>query len=105
MNKKNRKFMFIAITTAIIISVIIFFYPKTNNIWDDNFTAEMSGRTQYKNMDCTCIGFVSMDSSKSRSATQVQLCFGIPINCEYSCKMKISGNWTDYSCYKMNQPW
>jgi hypothetical protein len=83
------------VSVIVIIILIIFFYPKQNNIWDDTFTAHSRG--QFKNMDCTCIGFTKMEQ-RSTSDTQVVLCYGLPVNCKYSCKKIINGEWQTVSC-------
>ena len=94
----NKKYLAIAIV-IIILLLIPFFYPKTNGIWDDSFTAHTRG--QYKNMDCTCIGFTAMKPGLSRSATQIQLCYGIPTNCVYTCKKDINGTWQEIDCSRL----
>lgn len=86
----------LVIITVLLIVLILFFYPKKNNIWDDTFTAQVA--KQYKNMDRTCIGFNRMKPGLSRSDTQVQLCYGLPINCIYTCKKVIAETWQDISC-------
>jgi len=91
----NKKYLIISIITLIVL-LALFFYPKQNNVWDDSFTASVA--KQYKNMDCTCIGFTGMKPGLSRSDTQIKLCYGIPIDCKYTCKKEIDGQWQDISC-------
>ena len=95
----NKKYLIISII-ALIVLLAVFFYPKQNNIWDDSFTASVA--KQYKNMDCTCIGFAAMKPGLSKSDTQIKLCYGIPFNCKYSCKKEIDGQWQDISCDEFN---
>ena len=89
----------IVLLLAAIILVIGFFYPKINNIWDDSFTARAS---QYKNMDCSCIGFAKIKPGLSKSDTQIILCYGMPIKCQFSCKKIIDGNWESVSCDELD---
>lgn len=77
---------------------IIFFLPRENKRLDDGFTASIIGKDFIKNKYCTCIGFTKMKPGLSRSDTQIQLCYGLPINCEYSCRKEINGQWQDISC-------
>ena len=95
----NKKYM-IGSVIIIIVLLILFFYPKTNNVWDDTFSA--SAEKQYKNKDCTCIGFSKMKSGLSRSDTLIRLCYGLPTNCEYTCKKEINGQWQDISCDELD---
>jgi hypothetical protein len=53
-------------------------------------------------MDCTCIGFTGMEPGHSQSDTQVQLCYGVPIKCQYSCKKVIEEKWQDISCDQLD---
>ena len=95
----NNKYLIISII-ALIVLLTLFFYPKQNNVWDDSFTASVA--KQYKNMDCTCIGFTGMKPGLSQSDTQIKLCYGIPIDCKYSCKKENSGQWQDIPCDKLD---
>ncbi len=90
--KKN---WIVGLLAIILLALVIFFYPKTNNIWADSFTARTS---QYKNMDCTCLGFEMSKQGLTRSEIIENLCYGLPINCEYSCMKMIDGNWTEILC-------
>jgi hypothetical protein len=91
----NKKYLLIS-ASILLVLLIIFFFPKKNNVWDDGFTASVE--QQYKNMDCNCMGFTAMKSGLSKSDTQVQLCYGIPKNCEYHCKKMMDDVWQDVSC-------
>jgi len=91
----NKKYIII-IEIVLIVLLIIFFFPKRNNVWNDSFTASVA--KQYKNMDCTCIGFIGIELDHSKSDTQVQLCYGLPISCTYTCKKEINNQWQNISC-------
>jgi hypothetical protein len=95
----NKKYLTISII-GLIILLVIFFFPKQNNIWNDSFVARTA--KEYKNMDCTCIGFTKPKPGFSRSDTQVKMCYGIPIKCVYSCKKEINNQWTNVSCDEVN---
>ncbi len=88
--------------TAIIVILLLtlFFWPRTNNRWDDSFTAHGDG--YYKNMDCTCIGFKAIKPGLTRSDTQIVWCYGIPVSCEYSCAKIINQTWQHTSCDNIN---
>ncbi len=49
-------------------------------------------------MECNCIGVASMLPGLNQYDVQVQLCYGIPINCEFECKKEVDGNWQVVSC-------
>ena len=91
----NKKYVIILII-ALIILLIIFFFPRQNNVWNDSFTASVA--KQYKDMDCACIGFTGMKPGLTRSDIQIKLCYGIPIDCKYTCKKVINNQWQDISC-------
>ena len=95
----NKKYLLISII-AVIVLLIIFFFPKQNNVWDDSFTA--AAAKQYKNMDCTCIGFTGMKPGLTRSDTQIKLCYGMPIDCKYTCEKEIDSQWQDISCDELD---
>lgn len=95
----EKKYLIISIIVVIVL-LALFFFPKQNGVWDDTFTATVA--KQYKNMDCTCIGFTGMKPGLTKSSTQIQLCYGIPINCKYACKKEISGQWQDISCDELD---
>lgn len=99
MQSMNEKYLIILIIAAIVL-LVIFFFPKQNNVWDDSFTASVA--KQYKNMDCTCIGFTGMKPGLTRSDTQIKLCYGIPIGCKYTCEKEINGQWQGISCNELN---
>ena len=84
----------------VILLAVIFFFPKTNNVWSDSFTASVA--KEYKNMDCTCLGFVLMQPGLSQSDTQIVLCYGLPINCEYTCSKEINSTWQNISCSELS---
>ena len=95
----NKKYLLISII-AVIVLLIIFFFPKQNNVWDDSFTA--AAAKQYKNMDCTCIGFTGMKPGLTKSDTQIKLCYGMPIDCKYTCEKEIDSQWQDISCDELD---
>jgi hypothetical protein len=95
----DKKYLIIPIIVLAVL-LIIFFFPKQNNIWNDSFTAATA--EQYKNMDCTCVGFIATESGHSRSDAQVHLCYGMPISCKYSCKKEIDSQWQDISCDQLS---
>lgn len=80
--------------------LVLFFFPKQNNVWDDTFTA--SAAKQYKNMDCNCIGFIGMKPGLTKSDTQIKLCYGMPIDCKYTCKKVIESKWQNISCNELS---
>jgi len=93
----NKKYILI----VLIVLLVLFFYPKQNNVWDDTFTASVA--KQYKNMDCTCIGFTKMKFGLTKSDTQIKLCYGMPISCEYTCKKEINSQWKEISCDELDK--
>ncbi len=95
----NKKYLILLICALIVLPIILF-YPKENNVWNDSFTAAIT--KQYKNMDCTCIGFTGMKPDLTQSDIQIQLCYGIPVDCKYSCKKEIDGKWQDISCEQLD---
>jgi hypothetical protein len=80
------------------ISLLAFFFPKKNAILNDSFTAEAT--MQYKNMNCSCLGFKGMKPGLSKSDVQIELCYGLPLKCAYSCKKKMNGQWQNIPCDK-----
>ena len=92
---KNKKFPVLII---LILSALAFFFPKKNAVLNDTFTARTT--EEYKNMDCSCIGFTGMKPGLSKSDVQIELCYGLPIKCAYSCKKEINGQWQNIPCDK-----
>ena len=86
----------LVILIILVILGVIFFYPKINSKLDDSFTAQTTG--EYKNVNCNCIGIAKMQSGLTRPDTQIQLCYGIPINCVYDCNKVVSNKWTSVDC-------
>ena len=82
----------------LIVFLIAFFSPKKSAILNDTFTARIT--EEYKNKSCSCIGFTRMKSGLSKSDVQIELCYGLPIKCNYSCKKKIDGQWQNIPCAK-----
>ncbi|MEA3306202.1 MAG: hypothetical protein U9Q34_00265 [Elusimicrobiota bacterium] len=91
-----KKYLVISIILAIFL--LAFFFPKKTAILNDSFTA--GAAKQYKNMVCSCIGFKGMKPGLSRSDAQIELCYGLPVKCKYSCKKEIDGQWRDIPCKK-----
>ncbi len=104
MAKKKSYMKYAAFGIAIVACVIlvllaVFFYPKTNSIWDDDAVANLAGKSYYSNMDCQCIGFTA-PRNDCKSCTQYVDCYGIPVSCSFTCRQKVNGTWEDVSCGK-----
>ena len=93
---KKNIIIILIILIILIIAGIIFFYPKLNSRLDDSFTAQTMG--QYKNVNCNCSGIAKMKLGLTRSDTQIQLCYGIPINCIYDCNKVVNNKWANVDC-------
>lgn len=89
---KLKKWHLLVIIT---VALIIFFWPKINNRWEDSFTSYGTGKEPIS-MDCTCIGVPFWKPGLTRSDIQVKFCSGIPISCR--CYTMISGNSVNIPC-------
>ena len=90
------KKIIILILVIIILGLIVFFYPKQNNVWNDSFTAYPE--KEFKNIDCKCIGFTGMKPGLSQPDTQIMLCYGVPIECQETCYIKSDSTWYQFPC-------
>ena len=83
------------------LALIIFFYPKTSCRCDDSFTATASGKSEYMNIQCKCLGLSMLKPGLSRSEAVAKICFGIPFDCSYECRKIINGTWQDVPCQSL----
>jgi len=99
----KKKYIFIIIVIVIIIILLpVFFYPKENNVWGDSFTAMLQDQDFVKNKDCTCVGFTKDKPGLSRSDVQIKLCYGLSVNCKYTCKKMVNDQWQYIPCSELN---
>jgi hypothetical protein len=77
--------------------LVAFFWPKTNSISDYDVTANLVGKSYYKNMACACIGFAALRND-CKSCVKYVDCYGVPVSCSFSCRQKTDGTWQDVSC-------
>jgi len=91
-----KKAFIVAIIIVIVVLGALFISPKQNTVWNDSFTGTIA--KQYTNMDCTCIGFVGVQPGLTKSSPYIELCYGLPIDCKFTCNEQIDGNWQTVPC-------
>jgi len=87
--KKNIKYIILVI--SIIIILIAFFFPKLNNILENSLTSNTP-----LNMACSCIGFKDQKIGLTKSGTEIQFCYGLPVDCK--CYNNINENKNYIPC-------
>jgi hypothetical protein len=96
MAKKKSNIVLIGGAVLLVI-LLAFFWPKVSQSYDDSFTAEIAGKSFYKNMQCSCLGFEAWEGN-CKSCTQKTDCYGLVTSCQYKCKKKLDGVWQFVNC-------
>jgi len=74
-----KKIYLIGIFIFIILLLIAFFFPKQNNRLEDEDS--ITSNTTLS-MDCSCIGFKDQRIGLTKSGTEIQFCYGLPVDCK-----------------------